>query len=143
MSEPPVSSSGGLLNDLPEASIGGAKKNGSARPALGDAPGEMTAMHGPKNPYIANPGATYSSPAVTQYRPPGEGGNKTAIIAIVAFAGVAVLGIGAFVLVSLNQPKVVQTPVAPNPPVVPPVAPQQNTTGQPTPPPTNQIKTDT
>jgi predicted Zn finger-like uncharacterized protein len=144
----PLASSGGLLNDLPEASVVQKKgMNGHSNPRA-DAvqpPGEMTSAHGPRNPYIASPGATYSSPGVTQYRPPSDT-NKTAIIAIIALSVVAVLGIGAFVLVSLNKPQVatVAQPVAMQPvppapggqvapPAQPPVAVQPNP-GQPQPP---------
>lgn len=130
----PMQSSGGLLNDLPEASVPpkskGVNGHSNGRAEAAPNPGEMTSVHGPRNPYIANPGATYSSPAVTQYRPPSEG-NKTAIIAIIALSLVAVLGIGAFVLVSLlNKPQPVATnnpapptnnpPPTTNPPVQPP-----------------------
>ncbi|MBL8951531.1 MAG: adventurous gliding motility protein GltJ [Myxococcaceae bacterium] len=127
----PLSSTGGLLSDLPEASIAQPRPskgaNGHSNGA-GAAPnhGEMTAAHGPRNPYIANPGATYSSPAVAQYRPQKE--TNVVLIGILAFAGVAVLGIGAFVFVSVNgnkptqPPVVVQQPVAQPPPVQPPPA---------------------
>ncbi len=47
----------------------------------------------PVNPYLQNPGATYSAPAVTQYRPPGNRG----LMVGVAIGGVLVL----LILVSL------------------------------------------
>ncbi len=136
----PLVSSGGLLSDLPEASIAQPKPakgvNGHSSAPAGA--GEMTAAHGPKNPYIANPGATYSSPAVAQYRPQQQ--TNVALIAVIAFAGVAVLGIGAFVFVSL-QPKhvdppqqpVVQQPPVQQPPVQQPPAVAQPNTQQPPP----------
>jgi hypothetical protein len=72
----------------------------------------------PPNPYLANPGATYSAPAVTQYRPPG---NKNLMIA--GIAGGAVLLLVVVVLLSYlafrTPPQAVV--VAP-PPVQPPVA---------------------
>jgi len=129
----PLVSSGGLLSDLPEASIAQPKPSKGVNGHGSSAPpgaGEMTAAHGPRNPYIANPGATYSSPAVAQYRPPQQ--TNVALIAIIAFAGVAVLGIGAFVFVSMNKPAHVEHP--PQPPPVQPQQPQQpppNTVAQP------------
>jgi len=139
----PMSSPVGLLGDLPEASIAQpakAKVNGnnghSGKTPLGEGAGEMTAAHGPRNPYIANPGATYSSPAVTQYRP--DRGPNTTLIAILVLGGVAVLGIVAFVIVSVmkpvapvvtpQQPPVVQQPIAQQPPTN---NPNVNTAGQP------------
>ncbi|MBK7858592.1 MAG: adventurous gliding motility protein GltJ [Archangiaceae bacterium] len=140
--EAPLMSSGGLLSDLPEASMANPKKgmNGHSNPRAEtvQSPGEMTAAHGPRNPYIANPGATYSSPGVSQYRPPQEG-NKTAIIAIIALSLVAVLGIGAFVLVSLNKPGAstntgnTPPPVQPQNPVAQPPAANLQANAQPAP----------
>lgn len=136
-SDVPEVSTGGLLSDLPEASVVAPKAakgmNGHSNPAAAvvPAPGEMTAAHGPKNPYIANPGATYSSPAVTQYRPPSD--NKTAIIAIIALSVVAVLGIAAFVIVNVMKPQ--PQPVVQNalPPPSQPIAQNNLPPAQPNP----------
>ncbi|MFT3709094.1 MAG: adventurous gliding motility protein GltJ [Archangium sp.] len=86
----------------------------------------------PVNPYLANPGATYSAPAVTQYRPPS---NRNLMIGIAAGGGLLLV-----ILISLvvwlavrNPPPPVYIP-PPNPPVAvnnPPQNPVVN------PPPTN------
>jgi cytoskeletal protein RodZ len=79
----------------------------------------------PANPYLANPGATYSAPAITQYRPQS---NRGLLIGLGIGAGVIVLlMIGLIVWVVGRQPAVVaQVPPAPQvavqPPVTPPVA---------------------
>ena len=46
----------------------------------------------PANPYVATPGATYSSPGITQYRPDKDRGNQMVWIA---------LGLGGFLVVTL------------------------------------------
>ncbi|MBL8914211.1 MAG: adventurous gliding motility protein GltJ, partial [Archangium sp.] len=77
----------------------------------------------PVNPYLANQGATYSSPAVTQYRPPN---NRNLMIGVAAGGGVLLLVlIGLVVWLAVRDPVVIQQPVVQNnPPVVnnPPVA---------------------
>lgn len=86
----------------------------------------------PVNPYLANPGATFSAPAVTQYRPPS---NRNLILAISAGGGIILLVlIGLVIWLATRTPQVVVTqPTQPSQPVAvaqPPVQPTQ-----PTPPP--------
>ncbi len=82
----PGRNGGGGLLDLPSPEPTAERtngKNGHSVP-LGSGPGEMTMARGPANPYMQSGGATYSSPAVTQYRPPS---NNTTLIAIIAARG--------------------------------------------------------
>jgi predicted Zn finger-like uncharacterized protein len=73
----------------------------------------------PTNPYIANPGATYSAPALSQYRPPS---NRGLIIGL-GIGGLVLLltGIGGVVVwVANRQPVYVVPPPPPTPVVVAP-----------------------
>lgn len=99
-------------------------------------PARPAAIHSPPpvNPYLANPGATYSAPAVTQYRPPS---NRNLILAISAGGGVILLIlIGLVVWLATRTPQVVVTqPTQPSQPVAvaqPPVQPTQPPPVQPT-----------
>lgn len=117
----------------------------------------MQSSHSPApvNPYLANPGATFSAPAMTQYRPPS---NRNLIIAIAAGGGL-ILIILIFMVVWLAtrdpqvvvapppvavaqppvaQPPVAQPPVAQPPPAQPPTQPVAQPSAQPAaqPPPT-------
>jgi hypothetical protein len=129
---------GGLL-DLPppepvERTNGKSNGANGHRPSLGDAPGEATRTFGPQNPYLSSPGATYSSPAVSQYRPQQD---NTKLIAIIAGAVVLVVLIGAGTLVFLKsgpQQVVVQQPT-------PTPAPTPAPTPTPAPPPTTSAPT--
>ncbi|MBE2249177.1 MAG: adventurous gliding motility protein GltJ [Myxococcus sp.] len=124
---PPEPASGGLL-DLPSEE--------RAAPAPQHAPEAAPARPAPPpvNPYLANQGATYSAPAVTQYRPPS---NRGLIIGLGVGGGVLLIClIGLVLFLALREPKVV---VAPQPiavaPVQPPpvaVAPTQPAPTQPT-----------
>jgi predicted Zn finger-like uncharacterized protein len=78
----------------------------------------------PPNPYLQNPGATYSAPAMTQYRPPN---NRNLMIGVAAGGAVMLLILVGLIvwLATRQQPTVVVAPT-PNPPVVvqpPPVNP--------------------
>ncbi len=135
---PETVSSGGLL-DLPveekphtpahvEAPV-------HARPAPPPPP--------PVNPYMANPGATFSAPAVTQYRPPS---NRGLLIGLGVGGGAILLSLIALIIFLLvREPKVVVAPppIATNtppvnpPPVNPPTVVAQNTQPTTNPPPTN------
>jgi len=93
----------------------------------------------PVNPYLVNPGATFSAPAVTQYRPPS---NRNLIIAIGAGGGlILIILIGLVVWLATRQPQVVVAPppVQPSPPVAvaqpptQPVQPMQPVVAQPPP----------
>lgn len=82
----------------------------------------------PPNPYLANPGATYSAPAMTQYRPPS---NRNLMIGVAAGGGVMLLIlIGLIVwLATRPPPTVVVTPqpnVVPTNPNPPPANPNPN-----------------
>lgn len=111
--------SGGLL-DLPpaESSISQApvrapQHHEPAVPAARPPP--------PVNPYMANPGATFSAPAVTQYRPPS---NRGLIIGLGVGGGVLLIClVGLVVYLALREPKVVVAP----PPVAQPTQPTQPT----------------
>ncbi|MDX2012181.1 MAG: GYF domain-containing protein, partial [Myxococcaceae bacterium] len=113
--EPAADVGGGLL-DLPvaeEKPVERAPEPVAARPA---------APPPPVNPYMANQGATFSAPAVTQYRPPS---NRGLLIGLGVGGGVLLLSLmGLVIFLALREPKVV---VAPPPPVVaanpPPAAP--------------------
>jgi predicted Zn finger-like uncharacterized protein len=126
---------------VPAPSNGKNGANGHA-PALGSGPGEATRQFGPQNPYLANPGPTYSSPAVSQYRPPQD---NTKLIAIIAAAVVLIVLIGAGTVIFLNKgpaptpqqpiavaptptPAPMPTP-APSPAPTPPVAAQPASNG--------------
>ncbi|MCA2979592.1 MAG: adventurous gliding motility protein GltJ [Myxococcaceae bacterium] len=109
----PVAESGGLL-DLPAP---------DERPAAPERSSEVAASRAapppPVNPYLANPGATYSAPAVTQYRPPS---NRGLLIGLGVGGGVLLLSlIGLVAFLALREPKVVVAPApvaAPTPPAV-------------------------
>ncbi len=104
-------SSRGLL-DLPQSP----PMSSSHSPA----PRGDQAPRAPTNPYLSNPGATFSAPAVTQYRPQS---NRGLIIAAVAGVGVLLLALIGLVFWSINrQPQVVVAPpiAAPVPTPAPP-----------------------
>ncbi len=62
----------------------------------------------PVNPYMANPAATYSAPALTQYRPPSNRGLMIGLIV----GGVLLVALFILVLfVALREPKYVPPPV--------------------------------
>ena len=113
---------GGLL-DLPSAEE-------KPAPSQHHAPEPVAARPAPApppvNPYMANPGATYSAPAVTQYRPPS---NRGLLIGLGVGGGVLLLClIGLVLFLALREPKVVMAqpnnpPVQPTQPVVPPTQP--------------------
>ena len=74
----------------------------------------------PPNPYLQNPGATYSAPAMTQYRPPN---NRNLMIGVAAGGGVMLLIlVGLIVWLATRQPPPQQqVAIAPTPaPVVAP-----------------------
>lgn len=84
----------------------------------------MQSSHSPApiNPYLANPGATFSAPAMTQYRPPS---NRNLIIGIAAGGGlILIVLIFMVVWLATRDPQVVVAPppVAVAPPVVQPPA---------------------
>ncbi|MEW5738110.1 MAG: GYF domain-containing protein, partial [Myxococcota bacterium] len=123
----------GLL-DLPAADekpANGVHAHAHAEPERVERPRPpMQSSHSPApiNPYLANPGATYSAPAMTQYRPPS---NRNLIIAIAAGGGlILIVLIGLVVWLATRQPVVVapppvaiaQPPVAQPPVAQPPVA---------------------
>ncbi|MEW6432475.1 MAG: adventurous gliding motility protein GltJ [Myxococcota bacterium] len=98
----------GLL-DLPMAEEKPAAAPEQVRPAPAHAPL-------PVNPYLANPGATFSAPAVTQYRPPS---NRNLILAISAGGGLILLIlIGLVIWLATRTPQVVVAPT-PQPPSQP------------------------
>jgi predicted Zn finger-like uncharacterized protein len=83
----------------------------------------------PVNPYLANAGATYSSPAISQYRPPS---NRGLLIGLGVGGGMVFLALlGLVLFLALREPKVVVA--APPAPVSPPtpVAAVQPSPGQP------------
>jgi predicted Zn finger-like uncharacterized protein len=99
----------GLL-DVPPAEE---RQVSAARPR---APEQLPAPP-PPNPYLANPGATFSAPAVSQYRPPS---NRNLIIGIASAGGLVLLVlVGLVVWLATRTPQVV---VAPQPPSTAPVA---------------------
>ncbi|MCU0696178.1 MAG: adventurous gliding motility protein GltJ [Myxococcaceae bacterium] len=102
--EPAADTGGGLL-DLPAAEEKPAERAPepvAARPA---------APPPPVNPYMANPGATFSAPAVTQYRPPS---NRGLLIGLGVGGGVLLLSLmGLVIFLALREPKVVVAPPAP------------------------------
>lgn len=64
----------------------------------------------PTNPYLANPGATYSAPAITQYRPQS---NRGLIIGLSAGAAVIVLMLIGLIIWIVNRQPVAAVAVAP------------------------------
>jgi len=130
--------SGGLL-DLPveEKPAPVSRQEQHARPAAPPPP--------PVNPYMSNPGATFSAPAVTQYRPPS---NRGLLIGLGVGGGVILLSlIGLIIFLLVRDTRVPVTPppvVNVTPPAVPPstppvaVAPTVTPT-TPAPPPTTPI----
>lgn len=121
-----VPMSRGLL-DLPPAE----EKPGNGAHANAPEPARPQPVHAPPpvNPYLANPGATFSAPAVTQYRPPS---NRNLILAISAGGGLILLVlIGLVIWLATRTPQVVVTqPAQPSQPVAvaqPPVQPTQPT----------------
>ena len=108
----PPSRGGGLL-DLPEESK--SNSNGHAVAVAERAAERERQAQAPVNPYMANPAATHSAPALTQYRPPTSRG------LLVALIGGGILFVALFGLVlwlALREPKVIVTPpvvVAPTP----------------------------
>jgi hypothetical protein len=123
----PEVSIGGLL-DLPppgEQSITNGHTNGhagaSVEPAARDSfvrPARPAPA--PANPYVATPGATYSSPGITQYRPAS---NRNLIIGIGAGGGLIVLMLFGLIIFLIGRQTPGQQPVAQPPPVL--VAQQQ------------------
>lgn len=112
---------GGGLLDLPTTA------EERVAPAHSDAPVLRAAAPAPApvNPYMANPGATYSAPAVTQYRPPS---NRGLLIGLGVGGAVLLLClVGLVLFLAFREPRVVvaQPPVVPPPVAVvaPPVAP--------------------
>lgn len=93
----------------------------------------------PANPYVATPGATFSSPGITQYRPEKDRSNLPIWIAIGvgAFLVVALLGTVIFLLTRQPPPVVVQQPIVQPPPIAaqPPVVQPPPTTAAPVQPP--------
>jgi predicted Zn finger-like uncharacterized protein len=76
-------------------------------------------LRAPTNPYLANPGATYSSPAVTQYRPQS---NRGLIIGAVSAVVLLLLLLIVLVVWSINRaPAVVVQPTPTPAPVQNPV----------------------
>ncbi len=131
---PPSDSMKGGLLDLPppsESSISGNGKNGSHAQLPQSEDVRTSRPPRPANPYVATPGATYSSPAVTQYRPKD---NKQLIVIIAIAAGVVVVGLfGTILWLANRQPVVVvQQQQQPQQPVVAqqPTQPKQPTPGQ-------------
>ncbi len=118
---PEPTSTGGLL-DLAEAEKPLPAQH-HADPAAAARPAPP-----PVNPYMANPGATYSAPAVTQYRPPS---NRGLIIGLGVGGGVLLIClVGLVVFLALRQPvqpqvivppptQQAQQPVQPSQPVQP------------------------
>ena len=133
---PEPMSSGGLL-DLPHD-----EKPAPAPQHHAPEPAAARPAPPPVNPYMANPGATYSAPAVTQYRPPS---NRGLIIGLGVGGGVLLICLMGLVLfLALREPKVVVAPpvAVPTQPTQPPVAVAPTQPPQPTqptqPPPTTQ-----
>jgi predicted Zn finger-like uncharacterized protein len=115
--EPPPETmpSGGLL-DLP------AEEKPSGAHQLAEPVPARPAPPPPVNPYLANTGATFSAPAVTQYRPPS---NRGLIIGLGVGGGVLLLCLVLLVVfLALREPKVVVAPpvALPAQPKQPPVA---------------------
>lgn len=121
--EPEAAAGGGLL-DLPM----------EEKPApVPSAPRAVAPPPAPVNPYLQNPGATYSAPAVSQYRPPAN--NNTQLIAIAAGAVVLITLVGLVVWLATRQPQQVVVQAPPQPVVVQP-QPAPTPTPVPTPTPT-------
>ena len=129
--DPAPRSSGGLL-DLPDDKPA---SNGHAPQTTERAAERERPAPPPVNPYMANPAATYSAPALTQYRPPMSRG----LMAGLVFGAVTVIALfGLVIWLATREPKVIAAPtpapvaVAPTPapaPVLPPpvVAPPSGT----------------
>ncbi len=116
--EPEAPVGGGLL-DLPM----------EEKPApVAPAPRPVAPAAPPVNPYLQNPGATYSAPAVSQYRPPSN--NNTQMVAIGAGAIVLLTLVGLVVWLATRQPQQV---VVQQPPPTPVVVQQPVQTPTPTP----------
>lgn len=119
---PIVEEEGGLL-DLPSHQDEKQTNGATVLPTPVHAPSRPAPP--PPNPYLQNPGATYSAPAMTQYRPPN---NRNLMIGVAAGGGVMLLVlIGLIVWLATRPPPtvVVERPTVPVvvPPVVPPPAP--------------------
>lgn len=69
----------------------------------------------PPNPYLQNPGATYSAPAMTQYRPPN---NRNLMIGVAAGGAVMLLILIGLIIWLATRPPPTQVVVTPPPPVV-------------------------
>ncbi|PZR17448.1 MAG: gliding motility protein [Archangium gephyra] len=105
---PAAEESGGGLLDLP-AEEKPAPAPVAARPPPPAAP--------PVNPYLQNPGATYSAPAVTQYRPPSNRGLMVGVALGGVFVLLVLVGLVVWLAsrpqqVVVAQPTPVQQPVA-------------------------------
>ncbi len=114
---PPVAaveevSTRGLL-DLPEKPV-------TAPLPAAPAQARPEPVRAPTNPYLANPGATYSSPAVTQYRPQS---NQRLIVGAVSAVVLLLLLLIVLVVWSINRAPAVVVQPTPVPPAVVAVAP--------------------
>ncbi|MFO0599141.1 MAG: adventurous gliding motility protein GltJ [Myxococcaceae bacterium] len=119
--EPPAAKGGGLL-DLPEKEAAATNSAVVLPSTIEERPARPPPP--PVNPYLANPGATYSAPAVTQYRPPS---NRNLMIGMAAGGGVLLLIlIGLVVWLAVRDPIVVTAPQQPQVAVVTPQNPPVN-----------------
>ncbi len=122
---------GGLL-DLPSPEGEKSQTNGHAHAGASVDPGQREApvrparpAPPPANPYVATPGATYSSPGITQYRPAS---NRNLLVGIGVGGGVIVLMLFGLVIFLLGKQQGGGTAEVRPPPVVlaqntpPPVA---------------------
>ncbi len=127
--------SGGLL-DLPREEK--ATNGATVLPSAAEHREPSRLSQPPVNPYLQNPGATYSAPAMTQYRPPN---NRNLMIGVAAGGAVLLLIlVGLIVWLATRPPPqvAVVTPPAPvvvqaTPPPPPVVVAQQPTTPTPAP----------
>ncbi len=79
----------------------------------------------PANPYVATPGATYSSPGITQYRPDKDRGNQMIWVALGVGGLLVATLLGLVIWLANRQPVVVAQAPAAVPPVLVAQAPVQ------------------
>ena len=110
----PAPRGGGLL-DLPEESRSNSNGHSMAVAERAAERERERQAQPPMNPYMANPAATHSAPALTQYRPPTSRGLLAALIG----GGVLLVALFGLVLwLALREPKGIVSPpvvVAPTP----------------------------
>ncbi len=93
------------------------RTNGAAADSLPQARSSRPpAPPAPANPYVATPGATYSSPGITQYRPDKDRGNQMMWVAV-GLGGLLVVTLLGLVIWLVNrQPTQIVQPVPAQPP---------------------------